>query len=54
MSALHKLLVTSSPDSSAAKLYAWRSADLQEELIIEQWTEACKLAQTQMSKTAAI
>ena len=50
ISELYKLLVTFSTDSSAAKLNAWRS-DLQEELTMEQWSKACKLAQTQTGNT---
>lgn len=50
ISELYKLMVTSSPDSSAAKLNAWRF-DLQEELTMEQWSKACKL---DGSKNAAI
>ena len=50
ISEFYDLLVSFSPESSDCRLSAWR-ADLQEDITEEQWSTACKEAQSQTGNT---
>ena len=50
ISEFYNLLLASSMDTSTTRLIAW-SSDLQEEVTVEQWSTACKAAQSQTSNT---
>lgn len=50
ISEFYDLLLAFSPESSNSRLNAWKT-DLQEDLTLEQWSTACKAAQTQTGNT---